>query len=79
MSQVLCKWCGLKAPSISALTNGTCPRHPTKGLRHELYEESEKSQYQCKFCGSKSPTISSLTSGICPRHPQKGNRHEVAL
>jgi len=79
MAQVVCKWCGSKASSVSSLTNGTCPRNPIKGARHELYEGSEKPQYQCKYCGSKASSISSLVNGTCPRHPTKGSRHEPAL
>lgn len=77
MSNVQCKWCGTKAPSVSALTANTCQRHPSKG-RHELYEGSEKTKYICKHCGTSAPSINALTANTCQRHPSKG-KHEVAL
>ena len=79
MPNYYCKYCGLKASSISSLTSGTCSRNPQKGGKHIPYEGSEKSQYICKYCGSKASTISSLTAGTCPRHPIKGCKHEPAL
>ena len=35
-----CKWCGTKYPSVSSLTGSSCSRNPTKGGRHELYDDN---------------------------------------
>jgi len=83
MNHCFCKYCGQKTLSISALTSGSCPRHPdgpSKG-RHALYEGSEKTRYQCALCGQTAGSISGLTSATCHRHPKgpgKG-RHQPAL
>ena len=83
MSNFYCEYCGLKYTSVSALTIGSCSRHPNgpcKG-KHKLYEGSEKSQYICKYCGMKYKSLSDLTSAACTRHPNgscKG-KHAPAL
>lgn len=83
MANFYCKHCGHKSSSVSALTSGTCLRHPAgpnKG-KHALYEGSEKSEYTCKNCGRDFPTLTSLTSATCLRHPDGANkgRHQPAL
>jgi len=70
-----CKWCGNRYSSIKTLTNGSCPRSPTK--KHELYEGSEKTQYTCKYCGNKYSSLKILTNGSCPKSPTK--YHHPAL
>ena len=83
MANFYCEYCGIKAPSVSSLTSGSCHRHPNgphKG-RHKLYEGGEKSKYVCKHCGMTSSSISSLVGGTCHRHPNgphKG-KHVPAL
>jgi len=78
-----CKYCGAKSSSVSALTMGSCPKHPIGGNKgkHVLYEGVEKKQYTCKYCGANSSRTSSLTSGTCIRHPNGPNKgkHEPAL
>jgi ribosomal protein L37AE/L43A len=75
-----CKYCGASAPTITALTLGTCPRHPDspgKG-HHEPYMGSPKSRYTCKYCGASAPSITGLTLGLCPRHPKgAGKGHHM--
>lgn len=83
MANYYCEYCGIKYPSVSSLTNGSCMRHPNgshKG-KHKLYEGSEKSQYVCKHCGTKYPSLSSLTNGSCMRHPNGSHKgkHAPAL
>lgn len=84
MANVYCEYCGLKAPSVAALTVNSCERHPdgaSKG-RHKLYEGSEKAKYTCKYCGTMAPSIQALTTNWCDKHPKgsggKG-KHAPAL
>ncbi len=78
-----CKYCGMNFPNMTALTVGTCGRHPNgihKG-RHALYEGSDKQQYTCKYCGIKFANLNVLCAQPCGRHPNgphKG-RHAPAL
>ena len=83
MANFYCEYCGMKYPSVMALTGGNCPRHPNgpgKG-KHKLYEGSEKSQYTCKYCGMKYPSLTALTNSNCPRHPNGAGKgkHAPAL
>ena len=83
MANFYCEYCGTKYPSVSALTNGSCSRHPNganKG-KHKLYEGSEKPKYTCKYCGTSYSSISALTNGSCFRHPNGANKgkHAPAL
>ena len=83
MANFYCEYCGLKFPTIQALTGTSCYHHPAgwnKG-KHKLYEGSEKSQYTCKYCGTKFPTLQTLCGTTCTRHPNgvgKG-KHAPAL
>ena len=82
MEHYYCKYCGTRAPSISSLTIGNCPRHPngTNKGHHSPYQGKEKSQYVCEYCGTKDATISGLTIGFCPRHPNGTNKgHHLPL
>lgn len=76
-----CEYCGAKYSSISALTSGSCPKHPDGKGKHKLYEGSEKSQYFCEYCGRKYNSISDLTANSCSKHPNGANkgRHAPAL
>lgn len=76
MANFYCKWCGVKYPSVSSLTNGPCIKNP-ESKKHALYEGSEKTQYTCKCCGVKYPNIMSLCSGACNKSPTK--KHQPAL
>ena len=83
MPAFLCKYCGHKAASVTALTAGACQRHPHGPGRgkHALYEGGEHDRYTCKYCGHKDASLSTLTAGNCQRHPDgpgKG-RHAPAL
>jgi transcription elongation factor Elf1 len=80
MANFYCEYCGAKYSSVSALTNGTCYRHPNganKG-KHKLYEGSEKNKYTCKYCGTSYSSISALTNGTCSRHPNGANKGKHA-
>ena len=77
MPNYLCKFCGTKMSSISALTTNSCSMNPNKG-KHVLYEGSEKAQYSCKHCGTKNSSFSALVHNSCSRNSD-GKYHEVAL
>ena len=83
MANFYCEYCGLKFPTIQALTDTSCYHHPAgwnKG-KHKLYEGSEKSQYTCKYCGAKFVNLQTLCGTTCSRHPNgvgKG-KHSPAL
>jgi uncharacterized protein (DUF983 family) len=77
MANFYCKCCGMKYPSVSSLTSGSCSKNP-EGKKHALYEGSEKSQYVCKFCGMKYPSLSSLCSGSCSKNPTT-KKHSPAM
>ncbi len=74
-----CKYCGRKYSSISMLTSCSCPNHPNRSGRHELYQGSEKQNYYCEYCGRKYSSISMLTSCSCPNHPNGSGRHAPAI
>jgi len=83
MANFYCEYCGRQAPTVAALTAGSCPRHPDgsgKG-KHKLYEGSEKSKYTCKYCGQSFASIAALTAGSCSRHPNGSGKgkHAPAL
>lgn len=80
MANFYCEYCGQKYSSVSALTAGTCPRHPNGSGRgkHKLYEGSEQSKYICEYCGQTYSSISAMVAGNCSRHPLgscKGKHH----
>ena len=78
MANFYCEYCGLKFPTIQALTGTSCYHHAAgwnKG-KHKLYEGSEKSQYLCKYCGKKYSSLTQLTSCSCSKSPT--GRHSPA-
>jgi len=79
---VYCKYCGMAYQDVRTLTVNQCPNHPAgkHGMRHELYEGSEKKQYTCKYCGLTYRDLLTLTRNRCLRHPDGKSRcHEPAL
>ena len=79
---VYCKYCGRGFPDVRTLTANTCQNHPggKTGMRHELDEGVEKSEYTCKYCGIKYRSLRDLTVNKCQRHPAgRGMNHEPAL
>ena len=74
-NKCFCKYCGQSFISVSAMTNYSCKKSPSK--RHELYEGGEKSQYICKHCGQKFQSLVSMANASCRKSPT--TRHEPAL
>ena len=82
MPKVYCKYCGMSFPDVRTLIINSCLYHPMgrQGMKHELYEGSEKTQYTCKYCGMTYRDLINLTRNNCQRHPGGfGKRHEPAL
>ena len=79
MTNYYCEYCGRKFPSVRALTNATCLRHPDGKGKCKLYEGSEKSKYTCKYCGRLFSTLTGLTGATCLRHPSGKGKCAPAL
>jgi len=77
MANYICKHCGTKMSSVSALTSNSCTMNPNHG-KHVLYEGSEKSEYTCKHCGTRHNTFSTLVHNSCTRNPN-GKYHEPSI
>ena len=67
--KLICKFCGTKGYSVSALTHGSCSNSPTK--KHEVFEKGIQPEYICKYCGTKNYSLSALTLASCQNSPTK--------